>query len=91
MKLFGRKGHDREPSISLIGKPLRREGRPGRALRPLWDASTIWRRLDDEPSWRLPPLWEGPSDGEEYECLIGRSAPGDLPAYKRAWRQPALF
>jgi hypothetical protein len=79
-----------ERSVSLIGKAHRRQVRPSRSLQPLWKPSTGWSRVDDGPSWSLPPLSEAPLGGEG-EFLGVRATPAGLPAYKRAWQQPALF
>jgi len=91
MKLFASEGDAREErSVSLIGKAQRRQGRPSRSLRPLWEPSTRRSRVGDGPSWSLPPLYEG-SPGGDDEIWGVRATPAGLPAYKRAWQQPALF
>jgi hypothetical protein len=91
MKLFASERDARdERSVSLIGKAHRRQVRPGRSLQPLWKPSTGWSRDDDGPSWSLPPLWEGsPGGADEFSGV--RATQAGLPAYKRAWQQPALF
>lgn len=92
LKLFASGGDARdERSVSLIGKACRRESPPSRSLRSLWEVSTGWNRVDDGPSWSLPPLWEAPPDAQEDEFSSARVTPTDLPAYKRPWQQPALF
>lgn len=91
MKLFAsERDAEDERSVSLIGWAHRRQVRPSRSLQPLWKPSTGRSRVDDGPSWSLPPLWEASPSGEGDFSGV-RATPAGLPAYKRAWQQPALF
>jgi hypothetical protein len=92
MKPFASEGFEGdELSVFLVGKAHRLKSRPSRSMRPLWEASSGWHRVDHGPSWRLPQLWDPPAGGEEEGFSTARVMPLGLPAYKRTWRQLALF
>ena len=88
--LGAKDGRANDLGVFMLVHARRPFDRSDQSAPPWWDASSGSRAVDDGPSWRVPPLWEAPSDAhEEFITLRGTSR--GFPAYKRPWRQLVLF